>query len=148
MNKVLTICTLYILNVSAYNPGPQNNEFAHNPSTPGYGISNYFELLPDKIQPNKVVRTSKDVSLFGIKSVKLSGNLLRLELQKNHGQAPQQISLYSVAGKKVFQFTVPAAQSSSTLLIIPFPHMSKGVYFAIVETKTERGSAKLVYSGR
>jgi hypothetical protein len=116
--------------------------------TPGYGISDYFALMPDKMLAIKVVPASKNILPGRIKSVSIYGTTVHLNLQKSIDFLPSRISLYTISGKIICQRYNPAKPSPDRTFLIPVPHLSKGIYFVKFETKTEKMLAKLVYSGK
>jgi hypothetical protein len=67
--------------------------------TPGYGISDYFALMPDKMLAIKVVPASKNILPGRIKSVSIYGTTVHLNLQKSIDFLPSRISLYTILGK-------------------------------------------------
>jgi hypothetical protein len=148
MNKASLFCCLFWLSAAAYNPGPSINEYANNPITPGYGISNYFELMPETVKPNKAVRFNPSLIVKNAISVKFIGKVLHIDMHEYGEKAQLEISIFNISGKKVFRAQNAGNQKPGNTVLFPFPKLPKGVYFVSIRYAGETAQIKLIYTGK
>jgi hypothetical protein len=149
MSKILALCCLFWFSAVAYNPGPATNEYAHNPLTPGYGISNYFELMPNKVKNDNGIRsrTSWSAQAIRIRSTRLAGNRLEIAFDSYAKTISGKlyITLLSPNGCIVEHLTYLPDLSSLTVLMLR-KEIPRGIYIVKVQGQHLSASRKVVAS--
>jgi hypothetical protein len=127
----------------AYNPGPMvTNDYSRNPIPPGYGISNYFELMPDKINPVIYKRQ------HGLRKEAISLKVIKHSVQINLPELCMpgnlELSIYAISGKLVHRYVLTQNIRSGLYVNISLPRLAPAVYILSVRYNNEFAINKIL----
>jgi hypothetical protein len=146
--KKISFFVCLLLTTIPLSPSAQGrNEYARNPLTPGYGISDYFELMPDKVE---IIGTRKaDAAIRHTPVVSASilrGRTLIIQADGVHSASNFTVAIHTPAGRRVWVKDGLSLRSGNQLLTFTIPHpLPNGVYFiSIAGSGVERRTMKVV----
>jgi hypothetical protein len=93
--------------------------------TPGHGISNYFELAPDKVQNGASVRPFQSVFFKPSAAIKSYSKGIRIEFQKGYKGTPVIICLFDSRGRILTEREFSSRDKNTARYDIP---ATKGLY--------------------
>jgi hypothetical protein len=116
--------------------------------TPGYGVSDHFQLMSGKVKNTISLMPSQSQLKKEIMSLKLIRNKICLSIKENDGREQPKISMYAISGRLVYRFHNEQNGSPRTAYLFSLPKLSKGVYFVNVRYKNDQIQIKVVYTGK
>jgi hypothetical protein len=96
--------------------------------TPGYGTSNYFELMPGKVAISNVMRPKLSFISTTTMTARITGNVLHVELHGGGKEFPLEVSLFDLSGKRILIFNTSSNKYPRNTYAFPFKSLPKGVY--------------------
>lgn len=116
--------------------------------TPGYGISNYFELTPESVTSNAKQYRPDARCLITLINAKISNSSLRIVFNKAVVKSPVTISLFTLQGQRILLHKMtPEAFGSSNVSTITLPMSKKpnaGIYIVSVHTADQQSFTRTV----
>ncbi len=146
--KKISFFVCLLLTTIALSPSAQSkNEYARNPLTPGYGISDYFELMSEK---GGIIQAKKaDVAIHRapiISASILRGRTLIIQAESFQSSHKFTVAIHTPAGRRVWVKDGLSFRSGNQSLTLAIPHiLPNGVYFiSIAAPGVERRTMKVV----
>jgi hypothetical protein len=128
-------------------PNLTGSNYSRNPLTPGYGISDYFELMPDKVG---IIRTRKsDVVIHHTPAISASilrGKTIIIQADGVKSASKFTVAIHTPAGRRVWGKDGFLFRSGNQSLTLAIPRvLPNGIYFiSIAGTGLERRIFRVV----
>jgi hypothetical protein len=116
--------------------------------TPGYGISDYFQLMPGKVKHNNSILHNQLRLKKELLSLKLIKNTLCLDVKEYDGLEQPKISIFTISGKLVYRFNTIQNVSRRATNEVRLPQLSKGIYFVNVQYHKTNAQIKIIYTDK
>jgi len=130
MNKLSLYQTAFIFSIISFvfSLPSQGDDSFPLLITPGYGISNYFELMPGKVAISNVVRPTFSSIYTTTMTARITGNILHVELLGGRKESLLEVSLFDLSGKRILLFNTSSNNIPRDTYAFPFKALSKGAY--------------------
>ena len=145
-NKVIkeknAFLTLLIVIMTLGSFAQSKNEYAFNPLTPGYGVSEYFELMPNKVRVAPVNK-EKVVSRQSFSALIVCGRMLVLQFIELRPGNRFSFTVYSLNGRRILSKEDVSVSSGNSIMSLTLPkHFPDGIYLLTV---SQGGVNKFTY---
>lgn len=148
MNKSLSRFILFCIGLSQLPINGQTeyyNQYSHAPTPPGYGVSSYFELAPNKVNNGNTARPRRSICTKMTISANVTGNILRIKLNGGSENSPLSIAIFNLSGKNIFTTNIFYKGTSRSGYSIPLSSLPKGVYFVRAQFQNTSIQAKFIH---
>ncbi|MBN1576120.1 MAG: hypothetical protein JW913_06190 [Chitinispirillaceae bacterium] len=114
-------------------PNLNLTKYSNNPLTPGYGISDYFELMPDKVgnaKPKQTIQAGRGVN--ELSATILRGRVLKIRIGDSQlGRFA--VAIHTLAGSRVWEKEgFSPGTGNRTLTFLMDRSLAGGIYFISV----------------